>query len=145
MNFKAEAKVVVASGGFDPLHVGHIEYLNKAKELGDMLVVILNSDEFLIKKKGFVFMKAEERKTILKNLKSVDLVVDCIDQDMTVCQTLAVINPDIFAKGGDRTKEEIPERDICRILDIEIVDGLGPKIQSSSELVNKMENKNKGD
>ena len=135
------SKIVVASGGFDPLHIGHIEYLEKAKQLGDKLIVILNSDEFLMKKKGFVFMKAEERKIIIKNLRMVDLVVNCIDQDMTVCKTLSVIDPDIFAKGGDRTKDEIPERYICGLLGIEIVDGLGPKIRSSSELVDKMENR----
>ena len=129
--------IVAASGGFDPLHVGHIEYLEKARKLGDKLVVILNSDAFLIRKKGKAFMPFLERKKILESLKFVDEVVECIDEDQSVSKTLEQLHPDIFAKGGDRTAENIPEREICDALGITIVSGLGEKIQSSSALIEK--------
>tara|TARA_Y100000310_G_C20652882_1_gene800413 strand:- start:713 stop:1135 length:423 start_codon:yes stop_codon:yes gene_type:complete len=136
-------KIIAASGGFDPLHAGHIEYLELAKKLGDRLVVILNKDDFLIKKKGFVFMPFEERIKIIKALKCVDDVVGCIDKDNTVCKSLEKLKPDIFAKGGDRTKDEIPEKGICDKLGIKIVDRLGEKIQSSSDLVKKFKENEK--
>jgi len=136
---------VVASGGFDPLHVGHIEYLQQARALGDRLVVIVNSDEFLVTKKGYAFMPQKERLKIIEALKGVDFVVACMDKDHTVCETLKWLSgvksswkPDIFAKGGDRTADNIPEKKVCDELGIKIVDGLGKKIQSSSELVKKM-------
>lgn len=134
-------KVVVASGYFDPLHVGHLECLELAKELGGKLVVIVNSDKQAVLKKGFAFMPEEERMKIVGALGCVDEVVLSIDDDQTQCKTLAMIKPDIFAKGGDRHAGEIPESDVCRELGIEIVDGLGAKIQSSSELVERAKNK----
>jgi rfaE bifunctional protein nucleotidyltransferase chain/domain len=134
---KGGVVVVAASGGFDPLHVGHVEYLEQAKKLGDRLVVIVNSDAFLVRKKGYAFMPMEERMKIVKALKSVDEVVPCIDQDQSVCATLAQLKPTIFAKGGDRFNSEIPEAQICKKLGIQVVDGLGQKLQSSSTLVNK--------
>ena len=130
--------IVAASGGFDPLHAGHVEYLEKAKKLGDKLIVILNKDHFLKKKKGYAFMPFDERCKIIAALKYVDEIVPCIDEDNTVCKTLEMLKPDIFAKGGDRTADEIPEAKICRELGIKIIDGLGEKIQSSSELVEKL-------
>jgi cytidyltransferase-like protein len=130
--------VVAASGGFDPIHIGHIEYLEQAKTLGDKLVVIVNSDDFLIRKKGYAFMPLAERMAIVRSLRCVDEVVACIDLDQSVCESLRLIHPDIFAKGGDRHAGEIPETNICRELGIAIHDGLGPKIQSSSELVKKL-------
>ncbi len=133
--------IVAASGGFDPLHAGHIEYLEKAKALGDRLIVILNRDDFLRKKKGYVFMSFEERCKIIAALGCVDEVVGCIDDDLTVCKTLEILKPNIFAKGGDRTADEIPEAETCRRLKIKIIDGLGEKIQSSSELVRQIEKK----
>ncbi len=133
--------IVAASGGFDPLHVGHIEYLEKAKKLGDKLVVILNQDMFLMRKKGHVFMPFAERKRILEALKCVDEVVPCIDDDQSVCKTLELLKPAIFAKGGDRNATNIPERAVCARLGIKIVDGLGEKVQSSSELINKIKEK----
>ena len=138
----AKEIIVAASGGFDPLHAGHIEYLERAKALGDKLIVILNRDDFLRKKKGYVFMSFEERCKIIAALGCVDEVVGCIDDDMTVCKTLEMLKPNIFAKGGDRTADEIPEAETCRILKIKIIDGLGEKIQSSSELVRQVEKKN---
>ncbi len=132
---------VVVSGGFDPLHVGHIRYLKEAKNLGNNLVVILNSDNFLKQKKGYVFMPYEERKEILESIKYVDRVVACVDQDLTVCKTLEMLKPNIFAKGGDRTLENTPEVDVCRKLGIKIVFGVGGnKIQSSSWLMKKYMN-----
>lgn len=131
-------KIVCVSGGFDPVHVGHIRYFKEAKKLGDKLVVILNSDNFLIKKKGYVFMPYEERKEIIENIKWVDEVFNCIDIDQSVCKSLAEIRPDIFAKGGDRTVQNIPERTVCEKLGIEMVFNIGGgKTQSSSWLLEK--------
>ena len=109
-------KIVIVSGGFDPLHSGHIAYFKSAKELGKKLVVALNSDEWLIKKKGKFFMPFVERKTIVENLSCVDLVIDFKDDELgSAINALKKIknmypNDDIiFANGGDRTKENIPE------------------------------------
>jgi rfaE bifunctional protein nucleotidyltransferase chain/domain len=130
--------VVAASGGFDPLHFGHVEYLERARKLGDKLIVIVNTDEFLIRKKGYAFMPLKERMAIIKALRCVDEVIACIDQDQSVCETLKMIKPNIFAKGGDRNSGNIPEATICAEFGIDIVDGLGEKIQSSSDLVKKI-------
>lgn len=132
---------VVASGGFDPLHVGHVEYLEHAKSLGDKLIVIVNTDDFLMAKKGYAFMPLKERIYIVKSLKCVDEVVACIDKDQSVCETLRMISPNIFAKGGDRNVGNIPEATVCHELGIQIIDGLGAKIQSSSDLVKKIKSK----
>lgn len=138
--------IVITSGYFDPIHIGHIEYLKLAKELGDKLFVIVNSDNDAMKKKGYVFMPFEERSEIIAAIKYVDKVIGSIDFDSSVNNTLSLIYTQyktndiniIFAKGGDRTKDEIPEKDTCEKLGIKIVDGLGQKIQSSSELVRKI-------
>ena len=110
-----ENKIVVASGYFDPIHVGHIECLEKAKELGGKLIVIVNNDEQAKLKKGFVFMPEQERMKIVSALSCVDEVVLSIDKDKSICETIRMINPDIFAKGGDRTSDEIPEGFIAEI------------------------------
>lgn len=125
---------VVVSGYFDPLHVGHIEYLELAKELGTKLVVIVNNDYQCVLKKGKSFMKEEDRLKIVKSLSIVDEAFLSIDRDRTVCNSLAAINPDIFANGGDRHVKEIPESVICKELGIKMIDGLGNKIRSSSDL-----------
>ena len=127
--------VVVASGYFDPIHVGHIEYLELAKTMGDKLVVIVNNDWQAALKKGKSFMKETDRLKIVSSLKCVDEVFLSIDKDKTVCKSLEVINPDIFAKGGDRFSDEIPESKICEKLNIDIIDGLGEKIRSSSLII----------
>jgi len=132
-------KVIVFSGYFDPLHVGHVEGLELAKGLGGKLVVIVNSDKQAVLKKGFAFMPEGERMKIVGALGCVDEVVLSVDDDQTQCKTLAMIKPDIFAKGGDRHAGEIPEAGVCRECGIEIVDGLGKKIQSSSELAERAE------
>ncbi len=127
-------KVVATSGYFDPLHVGHLECLELASKLGDKLIVIVNSDLQAKLKKGEAFMNENDRMKIVAALKCVDEVFLSIDQDKTQCESLKRINPDIFAKGGDRTSSEIPESKICKELNIKIIDGLGEKIRSSSDL-----------
>ncbi len=133
-------KIVAASGYFDPIHVGHIEYLEKSRELGDKLIVIVNNDTQTKLKKGFVFMPQEDRLKIVKALKCVDEVFLSIDTNkigihVPVCKSLEAVKPDIFAKGGDRTIDEIPETPICNKLNIKVIDGLGKKIRSSSDIV----------
>jgi cytidyltransferase-like protein len=127
---------IVASGYFDPIHIGHIEYLKKAKELGGKLIVIVNNDKQALLKKGFSFMNEKERMEVVKNIKYVDDVFLSIDDDKTVCKSLEKLKPDIFAKGGDRNSSNIPESQICDKYNIKIIDGLGEKIQSSSDLIN---------
>ena len=127
-------KKVCISGYFDPLHVGHLEYINKAKELGDYLVVIVNNNSQCKLKKGKFFMDEKDRVEIVKNLKSVDEVFLSIDKDKTVSKSLEKLKPSVFANGGDRKNYEIPESKICKEHSIEIIDGLGDKIRSSSDL-----------
>ncbi len=136
-------KIVVAvSGGFDPIHVGHIEMFQKSKDLGDELVVILNNDNWLKKKKGFAFMPEDQRVEVIKALRMVDRVVLTSHpenpEDTSVCKELREIRPDIFVNGGDRTKENIPEVAVCEEIGCEMVFGAGPsgKVQSSSWLLN---------
>ena len=118
-------KVAVASGGFDPIHSGHIAYLNAASNYGDMLIVALNSDKWLSNKKGQPFMNFSERKTILENLSCVDEVMDFEDDELGSCvDALKKIKNKypkdeiIFCNGGDRTDENIPEMSLD---DIEFV------------------------
>ena len=127
-------KVVAISGYFDPIHVGHLEYINMAKKLGDKLVVIVNNNYQCELKKGKPFMDEKDRVTIVSNLKNVDEVFLSIDKDKTVCASLEKIKPDIFANGGDRKNYEIPESVVCKKYGITIIDGLGDKIRSSSDL-----------
>lgn len=133
-------KVVAVSGGFDPIHVGHVRMILEAKALGDELVVILNNDNWLKKKKGSAFMPEEQRKEIIEAIRGVDRVVLTKhipdDEDRSVCEALREIHPDIFANGGDRFSDNIPEAVLCRELGIETVFnvGAGGKMQSSSWL-----------
>mmetsp|Transcript_8320 Transcript_8320/g.21098 ORF Transcript_8320/g.21098 Transcript_8320/m.21098 type:complete len:145 (-) Transcript_8320:260-694(-) len=128
-------KVVVASGYFDPLHYGHIEYLQRSKDLGDTLIVIVNNDRQAALKKGHPFMPARERVKLVRSLACVDAAIESVDDDRAVCKTIALIHPDIFTNGGDRKNDRIPEADVCSKLGIQMVDGLGEKIQSSSWLI----------
>ena len=124
-------KIVVASGYFDPIHYGHIEYLQRSKDLGNKLIVIVNNDTQAQNKKGFVFMPASERIKLVRELECVDMAIESIDQNKSVCQTLALLHPDIFTNGGDQTNDSIPEAAICDKMNIKMVDGLGGKIESS--------------
>ena len=126
-------KTVVASGYFDPLHIGHIEYLELAKKIGDKLIVIVNNDLQAKLKKGKSFMTEGDRMKIISSLKCVDETFLSIDLDQTQCKSLEKIKPDFFVNGGDRKNNEIPESEVCEKLNIEIVDGLGEKIRSSSD------------
>jgi D-beta-D-heptose 7-phosphate kinase/D-beta-D-heptose 1-phosphate adenosyltransferase len=133
-------KVIINSGYFDPIHVGHIECMELSKPLGDKLVIILNNDYQCSLKKGKPFMPQEERKKIVESLKYVNEVLIAIDKDKSVCESIKAIaekykeNEIIFAKGGDRFSNEIPEAKVCKEYGIKIVDNLGKKIQSSSNL-----------
>ena len=128
-------KIVCASGYFDPFHVGHLEYLEKSKSLGDKLYVIVNNDHQAKLKKGKSFMPAVERLRVVRSIHCVDAAILSTDQDRTVCQTLRLISPDIFANGGDQTNQGIPEKVVCDEMNIQLVDNLGNKIQSSSWLI----------
>ena len=127
-------KTVAISGYFDPLHVGHLEYIELASELGDHLTVIVNSDLQCELKKGKSFMSEKDRVRIIQALKAVDTTFLSIDEDLSVCKSLAFVKPNVFANGGDRTLGEIPETRVMKEYGIEMVDGLGSKIRSSSEL-----------
>ena len=134
-----ERKVVAVSGGFDPVHVGHIQMIEEAAEHGDVMVII-NSDDWLLRKKGYIFMPFQERKKIIQSIKYVKKVIDCIDENMSVCKTLEKLKPDIFCNGGDRKNiNDILEADICKRLNIKMIFDIGgTKIQSSSSLVKKI-------
>ena len=134
-------KVIVTGGGFDPIHEGHIALFKEARQLGDKLVVMLNSDKQLVKKKGKTFYSSEEeRKKILESIKYIDEVIIDPGPDTTCEEALKLIKPNVLAKGGDRTENSMPEIEltVCQELGIEIVYGVGgEKIQSSSWLIAK--------
>jgi D-beta-D-heptose 7-phosphate kinase/D-beta-D-heptose 1-phosphate adenosyltransferase len=141
MRKKQKRKTVAVSGGFDPVHVGHVRMIAEAAKMGDV-VVIANSDAWLMRKKGYVFMTWEERQEILYNFKGVIDVYEASDDDDSVCKTLEKLNPDIFANGGDRKDNNVPEVALCDKLGIELRWNVGGgKIQSSSELVAKTKDK----
>ncbi len=136
---KPKKPVVVAlSGYFNPLHVGHLEMISKARKLGDILVIIVNSD-YQVKLKGrFPFMNQADRLKIVGAIKGVDRVFLSIDKDASVCKSLNKIRPDIFANGGDRHNlNDVPEYSLCQKLNIKMIDGLGKKIRASSEIIKK--------
>ena len=127
-------KKVAISGYFDPIHVGHLEYISLSKKLGDYLIVIINNNHQCTLKKGKHFMDENDRAKIFEAIEGVDEVFISIDQDRTVCKSLEKIRPDIFTNGGDRHNKEIPEAVVCKKYGIELLDGLGKKIRSSSDL-----------
>jgi len=131
---KNRKTIVAVSGYFDPLHVGHLEYFVKAKELGELLYVIVNSDFQANLKKNTSFMNENDRLEIIKALSIVDKVFLSIDKDKSVSNTLKMINPDIFGNGGDQIKGSILEEKVCLENNITIVDCLGKKIRSSRDL-----------
>ncbi len=132
---------VAVSGGFDPIHIGHVRMFREARKLGDKLVVIMNNDHWLRMKKGFTFMPQKERAEIIGHLPFVDRVVITDhkrnDTDKSVSRTLAKVRPDIFANGGDRMSKNTPEVALCKSLGIKMVFnvGQGGKVQSSSWMI----------
>ena len=129
---------VMVSGGFDPIHIGHVRMIREAaREFGDVIVAV-NSDDWLLRKKGYVFMPWEERAEIVRSIQGVTKVVAFDDADNTACDAIRKLKPTYFANGGDRTTENTPEMSVCQELDIQMVWGVGGgKIQSSSDLVNE--------
>ncbi len=141
---KAKKEIVVAvSGYFTVLHKGHIHLFEEAKKLGDRLVIIVNNDEQQINKKGLLIHDAEDIKHIISRLHMVDEVVVAVDKDKTVCETLKMIKPDIFANGGDRTAENVPEDKVCKKLNIKLIYNVGgKKVESSSRLIENIRKSN---
>jgi len=126
---------VAISGYFNPIHIGHINYITEASKLG-LLTVIVNNDHQVELKGSAPFQTEDERAEILAAIKGVEEVIVSIDVNSSVCNTLAFLKPDIFAKGGDRTIDNIPEKEICDELGIQMVFGCGgSKVQSSSDLI----------
>ena len=145
-----KTKVVIATGGFDPLHSGHISYLASARRLGDFLVVGLNSDDWLIRKKGNYFLPFLERYVIISNLRMVDRAIGFNDKDETAIDCIREVRrmfPEddlIFANGGDRTAENIPEQVIGDELKVKFAFGVGgnTKRNSSSDILNRWKKEN---
>jgi len=139
-----ERPLIAVSGGFDPVHIGHVRMIQDAARYGDVMVII-NSDDWLMRKKGYVFMPWQERAEIMGNIKGVTIVTSVNDEDGTVCEALKRHKPDAFANGGDRKTKNTPEMDVCEELEIQMMWAVGgnDKPQSSSWLVDKLkENKN---
>ena len=131
-------KIIAVSGGFDPVHFCHIKMILEASEYGDV-VVILNSDKWLERKKGYVFMPWSERAYCLEAIKGVVKVIEVDDSDETVCSALKELRPDYFANGGDRKIDNTPEMSLCDSLGIKMLFGVGgEKQQSSSWLINNV-------
>lgn len=119
-----EKPTVMVSGGFDPVHVGHIRMITAAAKYGHVIVVA-NSDEWLYRERGFVFMSFEQRKEILNSIKGVVLVDSVDDSDGTVCEALKRLVPTYFANGGHRFDGNTPEVELCKQLEIELLWGIG--------------------
>ena len=135
-------KAIIVSGYFNPLHKGHLEYFNNAKALCDELFVIVNSDHQRELKGSKAFQDEEERLLIVSNIKAVDKAILSIDKDRAVCESIRKIAEQYgthydlsFANGGDQNNDTIPEIPVCKELGVELIDGLGDKIQSSSWLL----------
>jgi len=135
---KKKKKIVAVSGGFDPIHIGHVRMIQDARKLGNV-IIFLNTDEWLKRKKGYIFMPWQERAEVLLSIKGVKEVYSAMDDDNTVCKALEFYKPDIFANGGDRKPGLVPEYQVCEKLGIEMAFSVGgdDKPQSSSWLVDK--------
>ena len=138
-------KGVIVSGYFNPIHKGHLEYFNNAKVLADELFVIVNNDHQRELKGSKEFQKEDERMIIVSNIKAVDHAILSVDEDRTVCKTIEMVARKFsqeydlaFANGGDQDNSTSPERSVCEEYDVQMVDGLGDKIQSSSWLLKKL-------
>jgi cytidyltransferase-like protein len=131
----SKKKTICVSGGFDPVHIGHLRMMQEASQYGDVIAIV-NSDEWLMRKKGYIFMPFKERCEIIRGFKCVTATSFVDDEDSTVCEALRRLKPDYFANGGDRKTDNTPEMDVCEELEIELLWGVGGnKIQSSSTLV----------
>lgn len=140
-------RVIITSGYFNPLHMGHVELMERAKKLGDILVVIVNNDEQVKVKGSIPFMSEHERVRIIRGLKYPDDVILSVDKDGSVANSLEQVckmypGKVYFAKGGDRNMGNIPEaeRKVCEKYSIEVIDNVGEKIQSSSWLLKNVKN-----
>jgi len=132
----SDKKIVCVSGGFDPAHIGHLRMMQAASKYGKV-VAIVNSDEWLMRKKGYIFMPFSQRCEILEGFACVSETTHVDDNDGTVCEALVRLKPDYFANGGDRKNNNTPEMKICKEHNIELLWSMGGgKIQSSSDLVN---------
>lgn len=127
-------KVVAVSGGFDPLHSVHLDHMIEARRLGDWLVVIVNTDEFLIKKKGFFILPLIERLRVIEEYPFVNQTIVSIDRDQSVAETLRLVRPNIFAKGGDRISSHMPKKEleVCKEIGCKIVYGVDRGVRKSS-------------
>lgn len=135
---------VMVSGGFDPIHAGHIRYIRAAAEHGDV-IVIANSDEWLFRKKGFVFMDFNARAEILQSIKGVTMVDSVDDADGTVCEAIRRHKPTYFANGGDRGRSNTPEQSVCEELGVQMLWSTGgdDKVDSSSDIVERTRKESK--
>ena len=130
--------VVAASGYFNPLHTGHLEYLYDAKNYGDVLVVIVNNDKQVLLKNQILFLDEDERLEIIRSLDCVDCAILSIDEDLSITKTLEALNPDIFMNGGDRTKPNKQEEKVCKTINCEMKYNIGGrKIQFSSRILDQ--------
>jgi len=126
---------VCVSGGFDPVHIGHLRMIEEAAQHGQVIVIV-NSDDWLMRKKGYIFMPFRERCEILQGFAAVHETTHVDDADGTVCEALRRLKPTFFANGGDRKTDNTPEMDVCDAEGIQLLWGIGGgKIQSSSDLV----------
>ena len=128
-------KIICVSGGFDPVHIGHLRMIQEASKYGHV-VVIVNSDDWLMRKKGYIFMPFNERCEILEGFEATGETTNVDDRDGTVCDAIRRIKPTYFANGGDRKTDNTPEMDVCNEVGVELLWNMGGgKIQSSSSLV----------
>ena len=134
--------VIVLSGGFDPMHVGHLRMMQEAAKMAEIVIVGVNSDDWLMRKKGYVFMSHDERREMVQGVRGVSKAMSFDDSDNSACDLLKNVRAlwttfkIAFANGGDRTSENIPEISVAEELDIDLIWGIGGgKVQSSSELV----------
>tara|TARA_R110000824_G_scaffold188971_1_gene370347 strand:- start:81 stop:569 length:489 start_codon:yes stop_codon:yes gene_type:complete len=131
----SEEITVLVSGGFDPAHIGHVRMILEAALYGNVIVVA-NSDAWLMRKKGYIFMPWAERSELLAAVRGVTSVEAVDDTDGTVCEAIRRLNPTYFANGGDRKTDNTPEMDVCKELGVKLLWNVGGgKIQSSSDLV----------
>jgi len=145
-NLYTNKEIYLTSGGFDPLHVGHLrciqETVNLASSNNGIVAIVVNDDGFLLRKKGYAFMPIGERMEIINGIAGVDIVTTWDDGSQTVVGAIEILRPSFFTKGGDRTDfTNVPEHSTCLKVGCEIIFGVGGgKIQSSSDLITNMKN-----